>query len=74
MSTISITYTLEFQLDFAENYQWTKDGKCFNSKTNRQIKQCYNSGCVGYNIRGRFYSLKYLRTRMQKIENIKPPF
>ena len=67
MNTISITYTLLFRLKFANNYQFTKCGKCFNTKTSRQIKQCYNSGSIGYNIKGRFYSLKYLRSQLEKI-------
>ena len=71
MNYISINYTLEFKLNFAPEYQWTKDGKCFNTKTNRQIKQSYNSGCIGYYIRSKFYSLKYLRTKLQKIKQVK---
>lgn len=72
---ISITYTLKYQLSFAPNYKWTKCGMCFNTKTNRQLKQVYNSGCIGYCIKGRFYSLKYLRTKLElipKIENDAP--
>ena len=43
MNCISITYTLILELDFAPNYKWTKCGKCFNSKTTKQIKQVYNN-------------------------------
>ena len=67
MYTISVTYTLYYQLKFANWYKWTKCGMCFNIRTCRQIKQVYNSGCIGYNIKGRFYSLKYLRTQLEKI-------
>jgi hypothetical protein len=69
MNYISITYTLIYHLSFATNYQWTKDGKCFNVKTGKQIKQVYNSGCIGYSICGKFYSLKYLKTKLEKIKN-----
>lgn len=73
MNTISVNYTLVYQLKFANQYQWTADGKCFNVQKGTQLKQCYNAGCIGYNIKGRFYSLKYLRTQLEKIPiNILP--
>lgn len=74
MNTISINYTLVFELNFANNYKWTKCGKCFNTLTNRQIKQTYNSGCLGYNIKGKFYSLTYLRNQLVKIKKVEIPF
>lgn len=67
MNIISITYTLKYRLSFANNYQWTKCNRCFNIKTSREIKQVLNSGSIGYCINGRFYSLKYLRTKLEKI-------
>lgn len=73
MSTILTTYTLVWRLKFAPNYQWTKNGMCINITRSKILKKCYNSGCVGYNIKGRFYSLKYLRTQLEKIpKNICP--
>ena len=74
MNTISVNYILIYELSFAQNYQWTKDGKCFNIKTGRQIKQVLNSGCIGYCIKGRFYSLKFLRPQLQKIREQELPF
>ena len=74
MNSISITYTLVWKLSYADNYQWTKDGKCFNVLTGKQIKQCYNSGCIGYYIKGKFHSLKHLRKQLIKINNIRIPF
>ena len=67
MNTISITYTLIWRIKFANKYQFTKCGKCFNSQTNKELKKCYNSGCIGYNILGKFYSLTYLRSQLEKI-------
>ena len=74
MNSISVNYTLKFELSFASNYQWTSCGKCFNIKTGRQIKQVYNNGSIGYSINGKFKSLKYLRTQLVKIKVIKCPF
>ena len=67
MNKISIDYTLVYRLKFANWYQWTKDGDCFNARTGRQLKQIYNSGSIGYCIKGRFYSLKYLRSQLELI-------
>ena len=74
MNSISIKYTLYYRLKFAPHYQWTKCGKCFNVRSGRQIKQVYNSGCIGYYINGEFKSLTYLRSRLEKIPNEKYPF
>ena len=74
MDSISVNYTLKFELSFAPNYKWTSCGKCFNTKTGRQIKQVYNNGCIGYSIDGKFKSLKFLRTKLIKIQKINIPF
>ena len=67
MNRVSITYATYYRLSFAKNYEWTKDGRCINTKTNREIKQVSNNRCIGYNIKGKFYSLKYLRTQLERI-------
>lgn len=74
MSIITKVYAMEFELKFAPHYQWSKCGKCFNSKTGREIKQTYKSRCIGYYIESKFYSLTYLRTKLQKIKKIECPF
>jgi hypothetical protein len=67
MITVSINYTCKYRLNFADNYVWTTCGKCVNLKTNRQIKQVYKSGSIGYVIKGKFYTLKKLRESLEKI-------
>ena len=74
MNTFSISYKVEWRLKFAVNYQWTKCGKCFNSLTGKNLKQCYKNGMIGYYIKGKFYSLKYLRTQLEKIPKQTCPF
>ena len=74
MNTITVTYTLKYQLKFSPNYQWTKDGKCFNIKTGRQLKQVYSNGSIGYCINGDFKSLSYLRKYLEKIKENYCPF
>ena len=67
MQTISITYTLVWQINFATNYKFSKCKKLFNCKTNKEIKQIMNGGSIGYCINGKFYSLKKLRNYIEKI-------
>ncbi len=63
---ITVKYLCKYRLKFAPNYVFSGD-KCFNAKTNREIKQVYNGGSIGYNIAGKFYSLKKLKTQLEKI-------
>lgn len=74
MNTATITYELLWQLDFAPEYQFTQCGKCFNVKRGRIVKRLYLNRCVGYKIRGRFYSLTRLRERLEKIPVTDCPF
>ena len=67
METISVTYTCKYRIKFANNYWFTTCGKCYNKKTNRLIKQVYKSGCIGYVIKSKFYSLKRLRNELELI-------
>ena len=67
MHSISITYTLIYHISFAQEYKFSKCKKLFNCKSNKQIRQIINGGSIGYCIRGRFYSLKYLKQYLAKI-------
>ena len=74
MYTFSIDYTCKYQLSFATNYKWSTCGKCYNAKTGRLIKQIMKGGSIGYIIMGKFYTLKYLRSKLIKIEVVEYPF
>jgi hypothetical protein len=74
MIRLSISYTCKYEVNFASNYKFTICGICINARTNRVIKKVYNSGCLGYNIGGKFYSLTYLRRCLVKIKEVKLPF
>lgn len=67
MYTFSITYTCKYQLAFDSNYKWSTCGKCFNAKTGRLIKQVMKGGSIGYVIKGKFYTLKFLRKQLELI-------
>ncbi len=66
---ITIKYPCKYRLNFAQNYVFSGD-KCFNSKTNREIKQVYNNGSIGYNVNGKFHSLKSLKPKLAKEFNV----
>ena len=67
MQTISITYTLVWQINFATNYKFSECKKLFNCRTRKEIKQIMNGGSIGYCINGKFYSLKKLKSCIEKI-------
>jgi hypothetical protein len=67
MLEITINYTCKYRLKTSPNYVFTSCGLCYNLKTGRLIKQVYNSNCIGYTINGKFKSLTYLKTRLEKI-------
>lgn len=74
MNYISITYAYDYYLDFAPEYKFTTCKKCVNVKTGRELKKVINSRCLGYNIRGKFYSLTNLRKHLFKETKKKLPF
>lgn len=74
MNLLTITYAYNYELDFANNYKFTKCGLCVNIKTGRVIKKVYNSGSKGYNICGKFYTLNRLRPHLQKCKKVAIPF
>ena len=73
MNSISITYTIKFELDFASNYKWLNNNQCYNIKSGRIIKQVLCGGSIGYIINGKFKSLFHLKKCLQKpSKNILP--
>jgi hypothetical protein len=74
MNSISVIYNYNYRLSFANNYVFTKNGKCFNLKTNREIKMVLNGYTKGFNIQGKFYSLNTLRKNLEKIPKETCPF
>jgi len=67
MNTISIYYSLVWQVKGLEHYQLTKSGECFNIRTGRKMKQSYCGGSIGMSLGGRFRSLKWIRSQLEKI-------
>ena len=46
---------------------FSKDGLCYNIKTNRVIKQIVKGSTIGYIIKGKFKSLTILRENLELI-------
>ena len=65
MNSFTVNYTYKHRISFAPNYVFSSCGKCMNLKTNRLIKKVYNIGCIGFNIKGKFYSLTKLRSSLE---------
>lgn len=65
---ITINIKIKFVLDFTPNYAWVMDGKCYNMRTGRFIKQTNNNGCIGYLINGEFMSCKKLKPHLIKVK------
>ena len=64
---IIIRVKIKYRLDFAPNYVFVLDGKCYNRKTGRFVKQVSNNGSIGYIINGKFESNKKLTEHKKKI-------
>lgn len=55
-------------------YGVTKDGRLFNLKRGKELKKVVIGTTIGYCINGRFQSLKKLRTKLKKVEEVYCPF
>jgi len=64
MRSVSITYTIKYELDFSPKYKWLSNNQCFNIKTGKIIRQTVVGGSIGYVIDGKFKSLSYLRQHL----------
>lgn len=68
---ITVNYIANYRISFATNYVFTKCGLCYNLKTNKIIKQVLKGSTIGYVISGKFYSLTFLRSKLEKIQKPK---
>ena len=63
---INVNLKIKFILDFTPNYAWVLNGKCFNMRTGKFIKQTRNNGSIGYVINGKFMSCNSLKSHLIK--------
>lgn len=74
MNSISVNYTLKWQVRFATNYKWTSCKRLFNCKTGREIKKTLNGGSIGYWIQCKFITLANLAKEVELIPKQEIPF
>ena len=72
MNSFSATYSYKYRVDFAKEYVFAGT-RCYNLKTGRWIKKVVHGYTIGFNIKGVFYSLAYLRAHLVK-EETRVPF
>lgn len=74
MTTYTISYNAKWHLKDNPNYQFTECGKCFNSMTGKEVKRVVKGYSVGFNIAGKFITLKNLRSKLELIQTSLTPF
>lgn len=74
MHTFTVTYAIKYQIDFADHYVFNQHKECYNLKTCRRIKKVMQGRSIGYNIKGKFYSLTKLRNHLSKPQEEECPF
>lgn len=63
---IIINIKIKYRLDFTPNYVFVLDGKCYNQRTGRFVRQVSNNGSIGYILNGVFWSCKKLKPHLVK--------
>jgi len=72
--TISITYSLKWQIKGFENYKVSPCGKIFNMLRNKEVKRVRNGGSIGFWIKDNFFTLSELRKKLELIKETDCPF
>lgn len=66
MHTFTVTYAIKYVIDFADYYAFNHHKELYNLQTGRRIKKVMQGRSIGYNIKGKFYSLTRLRKHLVK--------
>ena len=74
MSTLTINYSVVWELKFAPEYQFTPGGKRINVQRGKELQMKVKGYTRGFYIRGKFRSLTALRKDLIKIRNQEIPF
>lgn len=73
MISITVNYNCKWQVVDMPEYQFAKK-KLFNVKRGTEVKKVLKGYTVGYNLRGKFYSLARVKKMIKPIEKINCPF
>ena len=74
MTVFTNKVDLVWMLDYANNYQFDRNGNCYNIKTGKPLNKTIIGYTEGYCIKGKFKSLSKLRNHLVKIKNYDCPF
>ena len=71
---LQITENLEttYFIKGFDNYVFCNDKNLYNLKRVKKVKKIYNNGCIGFNLNGKFYSLKKIKPLLYKLDSICP--
>ena len=67
MLEFTTKHIAKYRLKHNNNYVFSTDNLCYNTKTNRIIKQILKGSTIGYVINGKFKSLDKLRNELELI-------
>ena len=73
MIYISNTYEAKWMIGEMPEYQFAKR-KLFNVKRGKEVKKVLRGYSVGYNLRGKFYTLEKIKKMIKPVEKIECPF
>ena len=73
MISITINYECKWQVKDMPEYQFAKK-KLFNAQRGKEVKKVLKGYTVGYNLRGKFYSMKAIKKMIAQVEEINCPF
>jgi len=62
INNLEITYFIEG----FDNYAFCEDKNLYNLKRGRLVKKVYNNGSVGFNLNGKFFSIKKIKLLLYK--------
>lgn len=74
MTVFTEEVDLVWMLDYANNYQFDRNGDCYNIKTGKQLKRTVVGYTEGYCINSSFKSLSFLREHLVKVKGVDCPF
>lgn len=66
----SFVYISKWKITGFDDYYFTTNKRLFNSKTNRFSKKVVRNYSIGYNLNGKFYTLKRLKPLINKIDKL----
>jgi hypothetical protein len=73
MISVTTNYDCKWQVKGMTEYKFAKK-KLFNCQRGKEVKKVLNGYTVGYNLRGKFYSLSRIKEMIEPVEEIFCPF